>query len=61
MKKNSQRSGLVVGAGLMLGIGVGFFLLPYSALAFIGSIFIGLGLGLLVGAMMSKEDKQLKK
>ena len=61
MKKNSQRSGLVVGAGLMLGIGVGFFLLTYSALAFIGSIFIGLGLGLLVGAMMSKEDKQLKK
>ena len=43
-----------VGGGLLAGLGVGFLFLETSALAFIASICIGLGLGLLAAAVLSK-------
>ena len=44
----------VVGGGLLAGLGVGFFFLETSALAFIGCMFIGLGFGLCAAALLSK-------
>jgi hypothetical protein len=43
-----------VGGGLLAGLGVGFFFLETSALAFIACICIGLGIGLLTAALLSK-------
>lgn len=42
-----------VGGGLLLGVGVGFFFFPESIFDFVGSIIGGLGLGLLVTAILS--------
>jgi len=50
-----DKSSWAVGGGLMLGLGVGFFFLTTSALAFVGSICAGIGLGLLVSAMISAK------
>ena len=49
-----DKSSWAVGGGLMLGLGVGFFFLPESALAFVGSLLAGLGLGLIIAAIISK-------
>jgi F0F1-type ATP synthase assembly protein I len=43
-----------VGGGLLTGMGVGFFFLETSALVFVGCILIGLGVGLLTAAVLSK-------
>lgn len=53
-KKNEDHTGLAIGGGFMLGLGVGFFLLRVSALWFVGSIVAGIGLGLMVGAMIKR-------
>ena len=39
---------------MILGIGAGFFFLTGSALAFVGCILAGLGVGLIVTAILSK-------
>ena len=46
-----------VGGGLFIGLGAGFFLLTLHTLCFVGSILLGLGLGLLVGSMGSKKEE----
>ena len=51
--KKGDRSTWAIGGGLFLGMGVGFFFLRESALAFIGSIFTGLGLGLMITSIIS--------
>ncbi len=43
----------VVGGGLLVGLGVGFFFLP-DALAFVGSLLAGLGLGLVLAPLVKK-------
>jgi len=48
-----DKSTWAIGGGLLLGLGVGFFFLQYSALAFVGSIIGGLGFGLLVTSIIS--------
>ena len=53
---NSDRAGYAIGGGVMMGIGGGFFLLQtMGAMAFVGSILLGIGLGLLVAAIISKK------
>ncbi|MBD3163253.1 MAG: hypothetical protein GF346_12315 [Candidatus Eisenbacteria bacterium] len=52
-----DRSTWAVGGGLFLGIGVGFFFLKHSALAFSGCLLAGLGLGLLLTAILSAFTK----
>jgi uncharacterized membrane protein len=53
--KGKPDSSWAVGGGVLLGLGVGFFLLQYSALYFVGSILVGLGLGLVVAPIISKK------
>jgi len=50
---DKDRSSWAVAGGLILGTGVGFFFLRQSGLAFIGSMFVGLGSGLLIAAIIS--------
>ncbi|MEX0332637.1 MAG: hypothetical protein AB3N64_14575 [Puniceicoccaceae bacterium] len=55
MEKNQDKSVWAVGGGLLLGLGVGFFFIQQNALAFVGCILGGLGLGLMVTAILSKK------
>jgi hypothetical protein len=51
-----DRSTWAIGGGVILGLGVGLFVLQSSALAFVGSLIGGLGLGLMVTAILSSRS-----
>ena len=51
----ADKSTWAIGGGLLLGVGIGFFFLSTSALAFVGCIVGGLGLGLMVTAIISRK------
>jgi len=53
-KKEDKRT-WAVGGGLLVATGIGFFFLQASALAFVGSILAGLGLGLLITAIIASR------
>ena len=53
--KRTDRSTWATGGGVILGLGVGLVLLEHSALAFIGSLLGGLGLGLMLTAILSSR------
>lgn len=55
MKKD--KSDLAIGGGVLLGLGVGFFLLEMSPLFFLGSILGGLGLGLMITSIIAKSKE----
>lgn len=48
-----DRSTWAVGGGLLVGLGVGFFFLERSAHAFVGCLLGGMGLGMLLTAILS--------
>jgi len=52
--KKDDKSSWAIGGGLLMGMGVGFFFLQQSPLAFIGCMLAGLGLGLLTTSIISK-------
>lgn len=54
-KPSVDRSTWAIGGGVLLGLGVGLFFLPHSALAFVGSLIGGLGVGLVVTAVISRR------
>ena len=57
--KKDDKSSLVIGGCLMIGIGVGFVFLTTNVFYFIASIMVGLGLGLLIASLIpKKENKQ---
>jgi len=56
--KKDDRSTWAIGGGLLLGLGVGFFFLKESALAFVGSMIGGLGLGLITTSILWCRRKQ---
>jgi hypothetical protein len=56
--KKDDKSTWAIGGGLLLGMGVGFFFLKESALAFVGSILIGLGLGLVITSIISRVKQK---
>jgi hypothetical protein len=56
--KKDDKSTWAIGGGLLIGIGVGFFFLQYSALYFVGSILAGLGLGLVITTLISGSKEQ---
>ena len=53
-----DKSTWAVGGGLLLGVGVGFFFLQESVLAFVGSIIGGLGLGLMVTSILGAIKRE---
>ena len=53
-KQIQDKSTWAIGGGLLLGVGAGFFFLQTSALAFVGCVVGGLGLGLMVTAFLSR-------
>lgn len=53
-EKKEDRSSLAIGGGVLMGVGVGFFFLHTNKLAFVGSILVGLGFGLLMSSFISE-------
>ena len=53
--RRDSRSTWAIGGGVILGLGVGLFVLQSSALAFVGSLLGGLGLGLMTTAVISSR------
>jgi hypothetical protein len=51
----TDKSDWAAGGGLLLGIGVGFFFIRTNALAFVGSLLAGLGIGLIITALISRK------
>ncbi|WP_304233902.1 hypothetical protein [Jiulongibacter sediminis] len=49
-----DKSNWAVGGGTMLGLGIGFFFLQTNIMAFVGCILGGIGLGLIMAAVLSK-------
>ena len=56
--EKNDKSTWAIGGGLLIGLGVGFFFLKASALAFVGSMLAGLGLGLMVTSILSSMKKK---
>lgn len=52
--KKDDMSTWAIGGCLLMGLGVGFFFLKVSPMAFVGCILAGLGLGLVVAPIISK-------
>jgi hypothetical protein len=55
-KKRSDKSSWVIGGMTLLGIGVGLIFLQSSALLFVASILIGIGLGVVIAAVLSSRS-----
>jgi len=53
--KKDDKSTWAIGGGVLIGIGVGFFFLQKSPLAFVGSMLAGLGIGLVITAVISSK------
>jgi hypothetical protein len=51
--RDNDKSTWAIGGGVLLGIGVGFFFLEASPMAFVGCILAGLGFGLMVTSIIS--------
>ncbi|ULC57848.1 hypothetical protein MBM09_07925 [Flaviramulus sp. BrNp1-15] len=51
-----DKSNWAIGGGVIIGLGVGFFFLAESALMFVGSILLGLGIGLLITSILSSRN-----
>ena len=48
---------LAIGGGLLTGLGVAFFFLQTSVLFFVGSLLGGLGIGLILAAIVGREKQ----
>ena len=52
--KHLDRGSWAVGGGTLVGLGVGFFFIQTSVFAFIASLLIGIGAGLLIAALLPR-------
>lgn len=55
MKADSDRSTWVIGGTTLVGLGVGLIFVKTSALIFVASILIGIGAGLVITPIISKN------
>jgi hypothetical protein len=57
MEKKSDKNTWVIGGTTLIGIGVGLIFLKASALFFVASVLIGIGSGLVITSLISREKK----
>lgn len=55
--KKEDRSTWAIGGTTLIGIGVGFIFLQKSALFFVASVLIGIGLGLVITPIISSKKE----
>jgi len=58
MNKKDDKSTWVIGGTTLIGLGVGFIFLKTSALMFVASILIGIGIGLVIASLISTINRQ---
>jgi cyanate permease len=58
MNKKDDKSTWVIGGTTLIGISVGFIFLKTSALMFVASILIGIGVGLVIAPLISIINRQ---
>ncbi len=51
----NDKSNWAIGGGTLLGLGVGMVFVQHSALAFVGSLISGIGIGLIIAAILSHQ------
>ena len=56
--KVRDKSTWAIGGGILIGLGVGFFFIQESALAFVGALLSGLGFGLVITSIISSKGGQ---
>ena len=54
--KKDDKSTWAIGGGILAGMGVGFFFVQESPLVFVGCMFLGLGLGLVITSIISRKE-----
>jgi len=54
--KENERGSWVIGGCTMIGIGIGFIFLRVNVFYFLASIMSGLGLGLVIAAIISRKN-----
>jgi hypothetical protein len=54
--KRNDKSTWVIGGTTLMGIGVGLIFLQTSALLFVASVLIGIGLGLVIAPIVSGRN-----
>ena len=52
--KRIDKSSWAIGGSLLVGIGVGFLFLQENPLAFVAFLLVGLGVGLVLAAILSR-------
>jgi len=57
INKKNDKSTWAIGGTTLIGIGVGFIFLKESALLFVASILIGIGLGVVITSLISREKR----
>ena len=59
INKENDKSTWVIGGTTLIGIGIGFIFLflKQSSLLFVASILIGIGVGLVVAPLISREKR----
>ena len=55
MNIKNDKSTWIVGGTTLIGIGVGFIFLQTSPLLFVASVLVGIGAGLLIAPLVSRE------
>jgi len=55
MNRINDKSSWAIGGTTLIGIGVGFIFLQTSALLFVASVLIGIGLGLVITPIISRR------
>ena len=57
MNKKNDKNTWIIGGTTLIGIGVGFIFLQESALLFVASILIGIGVGVVITSLISREKE----
>ncbi len=50
-----NKSNWAIGGGTLLGLGMGMIFVQHSALAFVGCLIAGIGIGLIIAAILSHQ------
>ena len=58
MKKSGDRSAWAIGGTTLAGVGVGLIFLKTSALLFVASVLIGIGVGLVIASLIPGDKGQ---
>ena len=57
MNKKDDKSYWIIGGTTLIGVGVGFIFLKTSGLMFVASILIGIGVGLVIAALIAAINR----